>query len=96
MSAADRERRYQIARAAGAELEAACAAAAEPLKAAPRGAMGLTPDSAKTPAWRAAYAEHAAAFRRLRNFNRIFCKMFAAEIRRDRDAKRAALQRIST
>ena len=57
------------------------------LNAAPKGQMGLTLDSAKTPEWHAARQGFAQAFQALRRFNTTFVRQFRAEIRAERASR---------
>ena len=56
-------------------IQADCIALARTLKQFPRGPTGLTPDDAKTPAWRQARADYARAFEQLRAINGTLKKM---------------------
>lgn len=79
---------YAIAKTVKAQLEAAETAAGQSLKSFPKGPMGMTPDAVKaSPEFKKAYAEYAAAFAALRNFNGMFFKTFKKEIAADRKAK---------
>jgi len=55
----------------------------------PQGAMGLIPDHVKaTLAWREANARFRRAFKALQDFNIVFTRVFAKELRAQRDARR--------
>lgn len=54
------------------------------------GPMGLTPDSAKTPAWRAASMDYRNASDELRRFNAWFTKQWRAEYRATLESRRAS------
>jgi hypothetical protein len=57
----------------------------------PRGPLGLTPDDVKaSPEWQTAYRNFNTAFQALRNFNGTYTKVFADELRHERNAVRAA------
>lgn len=79
-------------KACAADLEADAAAKGRALAALSGGGpMGLTPDHVRaSPAWREASAAYAEAFQALRRFNQGFVRLYAREIRADRDAARAA------
>jgi len=69
-------------------IEKEMAAAEAGMRAFPRGAMGLTPESVRmSPEYRSAKARTDKAFARLRTFNAVFTKRFAKELRAER-AKR--------
>lgn len=53
------------------------------------GALGLTPDAAKTAEWRTAKEATNAALIKLQEFNRSFVGQFSAEIRAERNARQA-------
>lgn len=76
------------------QIETDMRAADKTLRAIPSygtGAMGMTPDAVRaTPEWKAATANTGATFRKLQDFNRVFVKQFAAEIRAERRNRRAA------
>lgn len=77
------------------ELELRLKAASAALKAIPgvgQGAMGLTPDSVKQSVrYRVARQEEANAFASLRAVNAFLNKNYAAELREEREQRRAAL-----
>ena len=72
------------------QLEAKVSAASERLRAYPRGPMGMTPDSAKTPQWRADRRAFDVAFGQLRKVNRFLMKHYRKEVRAAEMARRAA------
>lgn len=80
---------------ARAMIESELAQAGAALRAIPgvgSGPMGLTPDSVKfSPEFRAAKARHDIAFAALRRLNGHNVKRFAAELRQEREAARAAM-----
>ena len=83
---------YDEYKAAKAALEAACAAAAEPLtKLSGGGSMGLTPDSVTfSPEFQAADRAYKLAFAALRSFNGKYVRLFEKEARADRAARFAS------
>jgi hypothetical protein len=82
---------YQKARQHQAELDKACELLGERLALYPRNEMGLTPDAVKASLeWKADKAAFNKAFQALRNFNSVFVKTFAKEMRAERRARRAA------
>jgi hypothetical protein len=79
---------FEEAKAEGALLEKEMAEAEAVIRAFPRGAMGLPPESVRlSPEYRAAKARTDKAFARLRAFNGVFVKRFAKELRAERDAR---------
>jgi hypothetical protein len=79
---------FEEAKAEGALLEEEESEAGAALKVFPRGPTGLTPDSVRaTPEWKAANARYQKAFARLRDFNGVFVKKFAKELRAERSAR---------
>ena len=81
---------FEEAKTEQALLEAESDAAGAALKVFPKGPMGLTPDVVRaTPEYRAAKARSDKAFQRLRDFNGVFTKRFAKELRAERDARYA-------
>lgn len=88
LSAAGSSTPFEEAKAQRAAIEAEVDAADRVLKAFPRGAMGLTPDAVRaTPEYRAARDRYQRAFARQRDFNTVFTKKFAKELRAERDAR---------
>jgi hypothetical protein len=82
------ENPFEDAKAELALIEKEMAAAEAVMHAFPRGAMGLPPESVRlSPEYRTAKARTAKAFARLREFNAVFTKRFAKELRAER-AKR--------
>ena len=83
---------YTIAKAARDTLEAEYQSAVDRLNAASgteRGPFGLTPDHIKsTPEWRAAWNNERRMFGQLRAFNMEFGKVYAKELKAERDARR--------
>lgn len=76
---------FEDAKAERDLLEKEANAASAALQVFPRGAMGLTPDAvAATPEYRAAKARFQKAFARQREFNAVFTKRFAKELRSER------------
>lgn len=79
-------------KAAQALLDAELSAATEAIKEIPghaSGPMGLTPSAVKAlPAWQAARARVDRAFAAVRAFNGANVKLYARELRAERDAKR--------
>lgn len=79
---------FEGAKAELALIEKEMAAAEAAMRAFPRGAMGLPPESVRlSPEYRAAKARTDKAFARLRAFNAVYVKRFAKELRAER-AKR--------
>ena len=76
-----------------ATLEAKYAEASQAINSIPDisdGIMGLTHDSVKaSPEWKSANDDLALAFANLRNFNKWFTSVFAANLRAERKTKRA-------
>jgi hypothetical protein len=69
-------------------LEFAAKEAGEELRAFPKGPMNLTPDHIKaTPEWKAAKLRFDRAFAALRDFNVVFTKQYATELRAERNAR---------
>jgi hypothetical protein len=94
MSRATGRPTFEEADAESTRLEQEVSAAGAVLRAFPTGPMGLTPDHVKaTPEWRAAKARYERAFAAMRKFNAVFVKVFAKELRAQRDARRAARSR---
>jgi hypothetical protein len=79
---------YATAKTEKAALEIKYRAACKQLASLPgvgSSKMGLTPDEVRqTPEYRAAQDQYRAAFRRLQEYNRWFCKLFKNEIRTER------------
>ena len=76
---------FEEAKAELALIEKEMAAAAAAMRAFPRGAMGLPPESVRlSPEYRAAKARTDKAFARLRAFNAVYVKRFANELRAER------------
>ena len=76
---------FEEAKAEAARLDAEAEAAGQILRTFPRGPTGLTPDAVKaTPEYRAANARFQKAFARQRDFNGVFVKRFAKELRAER------------
>lgn len=87
-SVSSRSAPFEEAKAEGALLENEVNAADEALKAFPRGTMGLVSDVvAATPEYRAAKTRFQKAFTRLREFNAVFTKRFAKELRAERASR---------
>ncbi len=84
---------YQEAKAQRDAITARLDRASQALAKYPKeGALQLTPDHVRAlPAWQAEKRECQAAFKALQDFNIVFTKRFAVEIRAERDAKRAWL-----
>lgn len=83
---------FEEAVAARDRLEQEASAAGHVLNAFPRGAMGLTPDHVRaTPEWRAAKDRYKRAFAALQNFNTVFTKAFAKELRAQRAERRGGM-----
>ena len=81
---------YPEALALRNQIETRVSALGAVLRAFPSRPNGLTPDDVKaTPAWQTARALHDSAFAELRAFNARFVKMYAEELRADRDSRRA-------
>lgn len=82
---------YATAKARHDELQAAADAASKAGQRFPKGPTGLTPDDVKaSPEFRQMHAAYARAAEELRQFNKVYLKQFAREIRADRAAKVAA------
>lgn len=81
---------YAQAKEYCASIEAREKEAGKVLAAFPKLANGLTPDSAKTPEWRAARAAYAKAFADLRDWNARMSRTFKKEMLAERRAKSAA------
>lgn len=80
-----RQSPFEEAKAEQALLEEEVDVADTALKAFPRGPMGLVPDVVKsTPEYQAAKARFQKAFARQREFNTVFTKRFAKELRAER------------
>ena len=76
---------FEDAKAELALIEKEMAAAEAVMRAFPRGAMGLPPESVRlSPEYRAAKAHTDKAFARLRAFNAVYVKRFAKELRAER------------
>lgn len=76
---------FKEAKATGDVLDKEVDAASDALRAFPRGAMGLVPDAVtSTPEYRAAKVRFQKAFARQREFNAVFTKRFAKELRAER------------
>ena len=76
---------FDEAKAEAARLDAEAEAAGQVLRSFPRGPTGLTPDAVRaTPEYRAAKARFDKAFARQRDFNGVFVKRFAKELREER------------
>lgn len=70
-------------------LEQEVSAAGVILDTFPKGATGLTPDHVKaTSEWREANTRFKRAFKALQDFNITFTRVFAKELRAQRDARR--------
>lgn len=83
---------YEIAKTQSVLLNANYSAASSALKAFPRTAKGLTPESVKSiPAWQKAKKAYDDTFRELRAFNAIYVKKYKKELAADRLAGRAKL-----
>lgn len=81
---------YSEAKATRDALEAKIFALGGELKAFPKGPTGLTSDSVKnTPEYQVAKQAYDQVNARLRRFNAEFTKIFAKEIRADRDRRRS-------
>ena len=80
---------YEEAKQTRDELFALLDMLAAPLKDAPKGEMGLTLDSAKTPEWRAAHASYWDARKRVGKFMQVFQRTFKKEIRAEHAARRS-------
>jgi len=79
------------AKALCAALEAEFARTSAVLRSSPKGRLNLTPNSVKaSPEYQASRAAHDAVLQRLRRFNTVFTKRFAAEIRTERASKRVS------
>lgn len=79
---------FEAAKTEQAAIEKEVDAASETLRAFPRGPMGLVPDAVKaTPEYRAANARFQRAFARQREFNTVFTKRFAKELRAERASR---------
>lgn len=82
---------YQTAKAHAEHLWQASKAAATPLEAYPRNAMGLVSDDVRrSPEYQAAKQSADRAFIELQRFNIWYVKTFKNELRADRAAKRSA------
>jgi hypothetical protein len=83
---------FEAAKAHASELDAACKAASDRVKAIPgvgSGPMGLTPDAVRyDPDYRDAKRDYDGAFARVREFYSWYTKAFTAELRAEREAKR--------
>lgn len=78
------------------ELLAEADAAAQPLRAYPRGRMGLTPDHIKQPAkWRTEKAACDKAAENVRAFTAAYTNVFRADVRRARRERVAAIPVVS-
>lgn len=87
---------YSEAKAIRDQLEAIATRHSDKLNRYPRGPMGLTPDHIKaSDQWRADYRAYHVAAARFREYNRRFAKAYKAEIRAERDARRAALMPLT-
>jgi hypothetical protein len=76
---------FEDAKAEAAALENELEAATKVIKTFPSGPMGLTPDAVRATAeYRAAKTRVDKAFARLREFNAVFVKRFANELRAER------------
>lgn len=80
---------YEQAKSARDAIKARMDHYAGILKDAPRGPMGLTPDSAKTPEWRAAKFGFAQAFAAYRSHNSMMAQKFKREMAIERAARRS-------
>jgi hypothetical protein len=79
---------FEDAKAEGALLEKEVDAADAALKVFPRGTMGLVSETVtSTPEYRAAKTRFQKAFARLREFNAVFTKRFAKELRAERSQR---------
>ena len=88
---ASRAAAYNIAKAAQARLQAETARTGAITNSFPRLPNGLTPDEVKfTPEYQAARKASSTAFQNERNFNSVYVKQFAKEIKADRMARNAA------
>ena len=88
---AGRRAAFNAAKEKAAKLWAASEATGKAMDAFPRNAMGLTPDNVRaTPEWRAAKAASDTAFQQLRNFNSVYTKTFAKELRKERATRRGS------
>lgn len=84
---------FEEAKAAVARLDAGVTRTGSTLDAFPKGPMGLTPDAVRaTPEWKKAKQEFDAAFADLRKFNAMFAKIFAKELRAERNTRRHGRQ----
>jgi len=85
---------FAIAKAAQAAIEQEASRAGAVLAAIPgvgTGPMGLTPDAVKaSPEYRAAKLAYESAFARLRAFNGSYVKVYASELRAERNARRSS------
>ena len=82
---------FAVATATADRLTAEVSRLGTALDAFPRGPMGLTPDAVRTsPEYRAAKTAFDAANARSRNFNGIFIKEFAPELRDQRRIRRGS------
>jgi len=88
----DRQATFRQGLAIHARLEQAEKAASARLRAIPgvgSGRMGLTPDHVRASAeFKQAKAAHVQAAAQLAQFNGRFCKLFATELREERDRRR--------
>jgi hypothetical protein len=79
---------FDEAKAERALIEKELAAAEAAMRAFPRGAMNLPPESVRlSPEYRAAKARTDKAFARLRAFNAVYVKRFAKELRAERSKR---------
>ena len=79
---------YEEAKVEQDLLEEVSSATGNALRAFPRNSMGLVSDSVRaTPEYRAAKAASDTAFASLQQFNLVFTKMFARELRAERASR---------
>lgn len=82
---------FEQAKREADRLNALVASTGAALQAFPKGPLGITPDAVKgTLEWLTAKREFDRAFYALRTFNAHYTKRFAAELRAERAARRAA------
>lgn len=82
---------YAEAKDIAANLDAEVSRTGKALNSFPKGPMCLTPDAVRATAeWKIAKHQFDTAFAKLRNFNGVFSKAFAKEMKEERKARRGA------